>query len=103
MTKDKDVGGMGFKDFSKFNMEMLAKQGWRMLNHPNEYWVRMIKGIYFPNSSFLKSKKNAKASWAWVSLLEGQEQLLSGLCLNVGNGKNIVFWEDAWIPTLEKF
>lgn len=53
MTKTKFEGGLGFKNFSNFNLAMLAKQGWRILNNFDELWVKLLKGIYFPNSSFL--------------------------------------------------
>lgn len=52
-------GGMGFRDFRDFNLALIAKQGWRIINNPDAYWVRMLKGIYFPRSSFLEASRGA--------------------------------------------
>lgn len=42
------------------------------MTNPEALWARVIKGIYFPDSHFLEVKKGSKASWCWISLLEGQ-------------------------------
>lgn len=80
LVKTKNEGGMGFRDFEKFNLALLAKQCWRMITCPEDFWVKLIKGIYFPHSDFLNVRKGGKASWAWSSLLEGRKLLLEGLC-----------------------
>lgn len=80
---------MGFKDFTTFNIAMLAKQGWKILNNPEDLWIRMLKGIYFSNSSFLEAKKSARSSWAWSNLLEVKELLVKSLCWRVGSGRDI--------------
>ncbi|KAF7820595.1 reverse transcriptase [Senna tora] len=98
LIKSKHEGGMGFREFSCFNDAMLAKQGWRILMEPNELWVKILKGVYFPNDDFLTAKKGARASWAWSSILEGRTLLLKGLCWSVGDGASIDAWKDPWIP-----
>lgn len=35
MCTAKEGGGLGFKKLNKFNIELLAKQGWRLLNNQN--------------------------------------------------------------------
>lgn len=54
MVVSKEEGGMGFRNFKDFNEALLARQGWRLLMNPNSYWATILKGIYFPNSSFLQ-------------------------------------------------
>ncbi|CAN1188525.1 Uncharacterized mitochondrial protein AtMg00310, partial [Linum perenne] len=49
----KEQGGLGFKDFSKFNQALLAKRGWRIVNNPELLIFRVIKGI-FTNQNFFK-------------------------------------------------
>lgn len=43
------------------------------------FWARFIKGICFPNTSFLNASRGNKASWAWSSLIQGRDLLEKGL------------------------
>lgn len=47
---------MGLKDLSNFNTAVHHKLAWRM-QHNQDLWVRVLKGIYFPNCDFLQAKK----------------------------------------------
>ncbi|CAN1250765.1 Putative ribonuclease H protein At1g65750 [Linum perenne] len=103
LTKPKAEGGLGFKDFHTFNLALLAKQGWRMINNPNLLWVRLLKGIYFRNGDFLNAKKGKKASWIWASLCDAREVLIKGARMNVVNGAKTRIFQDAWVPTITNF
>lgn len=103
LSRAKSDGGLGFRDFRALNEALLAKQGWRLLTNPQSFWAKIVKGLYFPNSSFLKAKKGSRASWAWSSLLHGRGLLVKGLRWQVQDGENVDFWEDKWIPSLPSF
>lgn len=103
LSKSKKVGGLGFKDFLNFNLALLAKQGWRIICNPNDLWVRILKSIYFPKTDFLHAVKGARSSWAWPSILQGRSLLLDKMCWAVGNGRDINFWRDPWIPRIPSF
>ncbi|GKV19300.1 hypothetical protein SLEP1_g29582 [Rubroshorea leprosula] len=103
LSKSKHVGGMGFKDLYCFNLAMLARQAWRLLQNPNALWVRVLKSLYFSDSSFLSARKGSHPSWIWLSILRGREIIQIGTRWNVGNGQNILIFEDKWVPTLPGF
>lgn len=103
MSCSKAEGGMGFRNYRAFNEALLAKQSWRLLMNPQSYWSRILKGIYFPNSSFLQASRGGHPSWAWLSILHGRDLLSKGLRWQVQDGASINFWDDRWIPSLQNF
>jgi hypothetical protein len=55
----KSEGGMGFRELRFFNQAMLAKQGWRLITHPDSLCARVLKGKYFHNVDFLEAPKKS--------------------------------------------
>ena len=51
LCKPKTQGGMGFKDLSRFNDALSAKQTWRFLHDKTSLFYRVFKANFFPNSS----------------------------------------------------
>lgn len=52
LCSSKEEGGLGFRDFEKFNQAMVGKQAWRLIEFPNSLVSRVLKACYFINSSF---------------------------------------------------
>ncbi|EEF46139.1 conserved hypothetical protein [Ricinus communis] len=76
LMQPKEIGGMGFKDIEDFNRANLAKQSWKLINEGDRLWAKIIKGLYFPHTSFWNAKKAAgRKSWLCQSLLIGREVL----------------------------
>lgn len=54
-TPKKD-GGLGFRDFHCFNLAMLSKQGWRMIQDTDSLLTRVLRARYYPRGDFLSAK-----------------------------------------------
>ncbi|CAN1244848.1 Putative ribonuclease H protein At1g65750 [Linum perenne] len=95
----KDCGGLGFREFHSFNMALVAKQAWCILENPSALWVRLLKSLYFPKSDFLAAPKHYKASWIWSGICEARSLIDLGAFKVVGNGGNISITRDPWVYT----
>jgi hypothetical protein len=62
MCKPKNMGGLGFRDIELFNLALLARQGWRMLQQPGSLSAQVIKARYFPDSDLLSSEVDSNPS-----------------------------------------
>ncbi|KAA3461536.1 reverse transcriptase [Gossypium australe] len=50
----KVYGGMGFRSLEKFNIALLAKHGWCLIDHPNSLLACVLKAKYYSSSDFLR-------------------------------------------------
>ncbi|KAL9279362.1 putative RNA-directed DNA polymerase [Arabidopsis thaliana] len=100
MTLPKKEGGLGFKDLHHFNRALLAKQAWRILRNPQSLLVRLYKGMYHPQTSYLETVTGTYTSFGWRSIQHGKELLCQGLRVRLGNGQDTRVWEDPWLPTI---
>ena len=89
---------MGFRDIYCFNLAMLAKQAWCLLENPDSLCAAILGAKYFPYGDSLNAKLKKGSSFTWQSILAGVNTLKNGYIWQVGNGQNIDIWEDAWIP-----
>jgi len=95
----KQRGGLGFRDLEVFNLALLAKQGWRLIQQPNSLLAKVLKGKYFLRDSFLQAKLGANPSFTWRSMLKARPVLEQGLMWRIGNGEQVRIWGDKWIPS----
>ena len=49
----KKKGGMGFKKLHEFNLALLGKQGWLLVNDSESLVARIFKGKYYNDVEFL--------------------------------------------------
>ena len=89
---------MGFRDLRAFNLAMLAKQGWRLLQEDESLLYKCFKARYFPRSNFLEASESLDCSFVWRSIMAAPHILKNGCCWRVGNGYSIRVHEDRWIP-----
>ncbi|KAL8108439.1 hypothetical protein AgCh_024775 [Apium graveolens] len=88
LCESKFNGGLGFKDLRCFNVSMLAKQGWRLLNGDNPLVTALMKAKYFPKMDFLNARLGKNPSYMWRSIYEAQIILKRGSIRMIGNGED---------------
>jgi hypothetical protein len=81
-----------------FNLVMLGKQGWRLINNPDSLCARVLKGHYYHDSDFLAATRRKHASQTWREILAGRDVLQKGLVRRIGDGQTTNIWHDRWIP-----
>jgi hypothetical protein len=89
---------LGFRDIELFNLALLAKQGWRLLEHLDSLVAKIFKEKYYPHGSFLESSLGRQPSYAWRSIYNAKSLLQAGLVWRVGDGKSINIWTNHWLP-----
>lgn len=52
----KENRDLGFRSLDKFNVALLAKQGWRPINYPDSLLACVLKAKYYLNSDFLNAE-----------------------------------------------
>ncbi|KAA3480785.1 reverse transcriptase [Gossypium australe] len=97
----KEDGGLGFRNLKNFNVALLAKQGWRLINYPNSLLARVLKAKYYPNTNFAEARLGNLPSLTWRSVWAARGLLDKGMCWRVGKGDKISIWDDLWISGKE--
>jgi ribonuclease HI len=98
MCKPKSLGGLGFKDMELFNLALLARQGWRMLQNPAALSTRILKAKYFPDTDMMQAELGSSPSQVWRGIHEGIQVLKQGLVRRIGTGEHTDPYNDNWLP-----
>jgi hypothetical protein len=94
MCKPKHMGGLGFRDIELFNLALVARQGWRMLQNPNSLSSRVLKAKYFPNLDLLQAELGSSLSQVWRAIHAGLGVLKQGLVKRIGTDETTHPWND---------
>lgn len=71
MCRSKDEGGLGFRLLLyDFNLALLAKQGWRLVQNPDSLASWLLKAKYFPHNTFWHASLGYSPSVCWKGILE---------------------------------
>ncbi|KAL3846296.1 hypothetical protein ACJIZ3_003699 [Penstemon smallii] len=103
LCSSKMEGGLGFRDLEAFNLALLAKQGWRIIQKPESLLSRILKARYFKSCDFMQANLGSNPSFTWRSILEARPILERGMRWRVGNGLKIRIWGCRWLPRPNTF
>jgi hypothetical protein len=79
MKSVKEQGGLGFRDLHSFNLAMLARGSWRLIQAPGSLGALVLWAKYFPDGNLLAAKPVNEMSYVWRSILKGLEVLKEGI------------------------
>ncbi|CAL1358453.1 unnamed protein product [Linum trigynum] len=83
----------------EFNLALLGKQLWNLIQKPSSLVARVFKAKYYPNRDVLDTGEGYNPSYVWRSVLASKDILREGLRWRVENGHKIDIWQDRWIPS----
>lgn len=89
MRELKENDGLGFQSFGNFNIALLAKQGWHLIQQPDSLLAKVMKAKYYPILDFLHSNLKHGLSYAWRSIWVARKVLDDGLSRCVIDGASI--------------
>ena len=82
-----------------FNLALLAKQLWRLVQFPDSLVAWVLRGRYYRLSSPLRVNSASSSSYVWTSISAARKLLLVGIRKKIHSGCEVKVWEDLWIPT----
>lgn len=98
MTKDKDRGGLGLRSLEAMNATFLTKLGWRLMFEEKSLWKELMAAKYAVHSSDPSTwQPKTSMSNAWKGIVKITLILKKGIRKIVRNGRNTLFWMDAWL------
>lgn len=101
LSLHKSKGGLGFRNLCQFNLAILCKQSWRLLQNPKSVVGRIFKARYYHPSSFLEADLGSNPSFIWRSKFSYQRHHSSmGVSEDRKWGSYINF-KDPWLPCVE--
>ncbi|XP_074347512.1 uncharacterized protein LOC141686373 [Apium graveolens] len=97
LSKHKVAGGVGFRDFRDFNLALLEKQGWRLINHLEKLSSKLYKARYFTECDFLASELGNNPTFIWRSIWDARLVIKVGARWKIGNGAKIGILGQPWL------
>ncbi len=97
ICENKERGGLGIKNSFDMNCALQERLLWRIISEPTNMWVRIINEKYIRDKDIFNIPRT-NTSWQFGRLLSLRDKFRRGLQWLVGNGKDINFWSDPWIP-----
>ena len=85
-------------DLHCFNLALLAKQAWRLIDHPNSLCATILRTKYSLDEDLLNATLIKKSCYTWKTIMARVNIIKRGYVWRVGDGKNINIWSDLWIP-----
>jgi hypothetical protein len=81
--------GLGFRDMELFNLSLLAREAWQILEDTDMLSARILKSLYYPSVDFLEADLGSAPSQIWRAIVEGKDILKLGLIRRTRDGRTM--------------
>ena len=97
ICRSKEVGGLGVRRIREFNVALLGKWCWRLLEERDSLWFRVLSARYGTDEGRLRGGgREASEWWCVVHSLSRENWFGDHVSRRVGNGRTTLFWSDMW-------
>ena len=72
----REEGGIGFRMIHEFDLTLLTKQLWRVVQYPDSLVARVLRGRYYRLSSPLRVNFASSPYYVWTSISAARKLLL---------------------------
>ncbi|KAI5672396.1 hypothetical protein M9H77_12760 [Catharanthus roseus] len=94
----KHAGGLGFRQFTDYNLAFSTKITWQLCKEEHKPWVKLIRAEYLRGKSLWGLKEwQSGCSWIWRSIWESKDILFDGICYRVSSNSNLRIKKDPWL------
>ncbi|KAG4109655.1 hypothetical protein ERO13_1Z049385v2, partial [Gossypium hirsutum] len=93
----KGIGGLGFRDLRCFNVALIGRQVWHLINCKETLCFKVLGAKYFPNGDVFNPKSMDKPSYTWKNIAKATSMLHASFGCNVGNGRSTKISHDKWV------
>lgn len=90
----KDLGGLGIRAHKDLSIIYMARLGWKMSQGPPNLAQDCIRSKYIQNDKVTTFNNGSKT---WKNIGVGWDLLQQNKVWQIGDGKDISFWEDNWL------
>lgn len=74
----KSKGGLCFRNLRAFNLALLSKQCWRIMDKPESLTAQVFRARYFPHGYFMEASVGVRPSTTWRSIIQVEVSLREG-------------------------
>ncbi|KAL5546683.1 hypothetical protein UlMin_006370 [Ulmus minor] len=103
LCKPVSCGGLGFRRLKDFNVALLSKWGWNLVNNEDSFCLSILRARYLRHLEFFEAVPKGGDSCFWKSILATKSLIKEGAYLLVGDGSSIDPWKDPRVPNVVDF
>ncbi|KAK5825740.1 hypothetical protein PVK06_020604 [Gossypium arboreum] len=89
MCYPKGMGGISFQDMHLFNIALLGRQVWRLMQYKDTLCFKVLSAKYFSEGDVLRPEYCEKPPFTWSSIVKVIDALKDGFLWKIGDGNSI--------------